>query len=92
MGQVEGAWQRQASDGALQNKDTAKGGWQADALSPPQAAAAVAVVSACAVLPNTTCLLLDTTLHRTCQLWNCPVVLHLQLQFAAAWAFKFMSR
>lgn len=49
VGQVGGAGVHQASDGALQNKDTAKGGWQADALSPPQAAAAVAKVSACTV-------------------------------------------
>lgn len=46
VGQVQGAGARQASDGALQNEDTAKGGWQADALSPPQAAAAAATVSA----------------------------------------------
>ena len=52
VGQVKGAGGRQASDGALQNEDTAKGGWQADALSPPQAAAAAATVSANAGLYN----------------------------------------
>ena len=54
VGQVQGAEGRQASDGALQNVDTAKGGWQADALSPPRAAAAAATVSANVNLYNMT--------------------------------------
>ena len=64
VGQIQGAGGRQASDGALQNMDTAKGGWQADALSPPQAVAAAATVSA------------YTSLYtQTCRIWGCSLVL-----------------
>lgn len=44
VGQVRGAGGRRASDGALRNEDTPKGGWQADPLNPAQATAAAAAV------------------------------------------------
>ena len=47
VGQVQAAGGWQASDGALHNEDTPKGGWQAETLSPPQAAAVAATVSDC---------------------------------------------
>ena len=45
VGQVGPAGGQPASDGALQNTDTPKGGWQANSASSPKAAAAVTMVS-----------------------------------------------